>query len=175
MKSLLQKNIILFSFLLLISINNTIQSDIHYIADASMNATAAFVMLEGLEKNDYVYFSFDLAYHNEHFPKQNDVVYFEISTEMKLSFSDFNHAFLNKEWTGLAKEDFGESITWKNSFLIATKKNGNDYYYYIQVNKFGGKNKLNTLVLRIPVLSNEGFLAISNIKELPENILDNDI
>ena len=150
---LFQKNIILFSLLLLISINYTSQSDIHYIADASMNATATIAFLEK-EGN------------NEHFPKQQNVAYFEISTEMKLLYTDFKHTFLNKEWTELTMEDMDENISWKNSFLIDTKINGNKYNYYIQVNKFGGKNKLNTLVMRIPILKDDGFITIANLNAL---------
>ena len=163
---LFQKNIILFSLLLLISIIYTSQSDIHYIADASMNATATIAFLEKEGNNEYLYFSFDLNYHNEHFPKQQDVAYFEISTEMKLSYTDLKHTFLNKDWTELTMEDINENISWKNSFLIDTKINGNKYNYYIQVNKFGGKNKLNTLVMRIPILKDDGFITIANLNAL---------
>ena len=59
-----------------------------------------------------------------------------------------------------------ENISWKNSFLIDTKINGNKYNYYIQVNKFGGKNKLNTLVMRIPILKDDGFITIANLNAL---------
>ena len=175
MKSLIIKNI-LFTFLFLIIINYASQSSqsnnykIHFIPDASLNATPAFASLEDEENSDYLYFSFDLNFYNKKFSNKTNVVYFDVSTKMDLSYSDFQHTFLDKEWYDITSDDINKNnISWRNSFLIA-KKNNN---YYVEINKFGGKNKINSLILRIPLLKKEGYITIANLNSFPNYINNN--
>ena len=164
---------ILFTIILLIIINFTSQSQdfkIHYIPDSSLNATAAFVFLEDEDNSDYLYFSFDLNFYNEKSANKTNVVYFDVSTKMDLSNSDFQHTFLDKEWYDVTSEDIiGKNLSWRNSFLIA-RKNSN---YYVEVNKFGGKNKVSTLILRIPLLKKEGYMTVANLNSFPSYINNN--
>lgn len=169
MKSLIINNI-LFSCLFLIIINFSSQSqnfDIHFIPDASLNATAAFVFLENTENEEFLYFSFDLNFYNEKFNNKTNTVYFEVSTKMDLSNSDFQHTFLDKEWYDITSEDIVENnISWRNSFLIAKKYNK----YYVEINKFGAKNKIKTIILRIPLYKKEGYITIANLNAFPYDI-----
>ena len=169
MNSLIVKNI-LFSFLFLIIINVSSQSqnfDIHFIPDSSLNATAAFVILENEGNADYLYFSFDLNFYNEKLGNKTNSVYFEVSTKMDLSNSDFQHTFLDKKWYDISSQDIDENnISWRNSYFIVRKNNK----YYVEINKLGAKNKINTLILRIPLLIKEGYITISNLKAFPNDV-----
>lgn len=164
-------------FYILISNINLAQAkpfEIKIIPDSNDNATAAFVSLDELTNIDFLYFKFDLKDHNEFKQRKKDETYFKIKTELSLSERDFRHIFLDKilEEVKLTDLEDKNQIIWKYSSLLSKEKTGNEYNYYILINKLGRKIKGNTLIIRIPVLKSKGQITIENLYTLPEEILE---
>jgi hypothetical protein len=175
MKNQIKLNIYLFFLLLLISIKNSDQAEIKMIPDAYMNATAAFVALDSLEKSPFLYFSFDYGYHNQMNKEQIDIAYFKITTELLLLERDINYEFFMKKQEDITTKDLynsrniGNTIFWRKIDYYYKETNGNEYDYYIKIKKYGIKN---TLIIRIPFLKNQGQIMIENIYSIPDDILN---
>ena len=85
-------NILLFIFFRLISIKKADQSssiEIKTIPDAYLNATGAFVSLEYFKDSNYIYFSYDFIFHNKVNPKDLNIAYFKITSELYFFKCDF--------------------------------------------------------------------------------------
>jgi hypothetical protein len=175
MKNQIKINIYLFFLLLLISIKNSDQAEIKMIPDAYMNATAAFVALDSLEKSPFLYFSFDYGYHNQMNKEQIDIAYFKITAELLLFERDINYEFFMKKQEDITTKDLynsrniGNTIFWRKIDYYYKETNGNEYDYYIKIKKYGIKN---TLIIRIPFLKNQGQIMIENIYSIPYDILN---
>lgn len=171
MKNPIKLNIYLFFLLLLILIKNSDHAEIKMIPDAYMNATAAFVELDSLERSSFLYFSFDYDYHNQMNKKQIDIAYFKITTELLLSKSDISYDFFMKKQEDITIKDLynvGNPIFWRKIDYYYKEKNGNEYDYYIKIQKYGINN---SLIIRIPFLKNKGQITIENLYSIPDDIL----
>ena len=169
-----QINDLLFLFILLISIYNVSPFEIKIIPDANHNATAAFVLLEDLEKLGFLYFSFDFNYHNQVPQKIKDVAFFKITTELELFDLDFQYIFSEKNLEDINSANLLLDLRknnnfWKYSLLFSKEKVNNEYNYYIQINRFV-ETKAKTLILRIPVAKKEGQLTIENLMSFPKEV-----
>ena len=90
---------------LLLSTKSMESSKIHYIIDATLNGTAAFVNLESIE-DKYVDFSFDFNYHNEHVPTSKDVAYFYMNSDIGVVVDDsVKYSFSDLEWYEINNTD----------------------------------------------------------------------
>ena len=170
-----QINYLLVLFILLISIYNASPSEIKIIPDANLNATAAFVLLEDLEKLGFLYFSFDFNYHNQVPQKIKDVAFFKITTELKLSHLDLRYIFLEKKQEDINSTDIAlvlhkSKYAWKSALLFSKEKVDNEYNYYIQINRIEENKDKNTLILSIPVFKKEGQLTVENLFSFPEEV-----
>lgn len=176
MKEMININLLslFYTLISIIIITQTTSFEIIIIPDASHNATAAFASLDELKNIDFLFFKFDLKYHNQVNQNKKDEVYFKITTELSLSGRDFRHIFLDKILEEVNSTDLDDNnhIVWKYGSLLSKEKTGNDYNYYIHIKKFGVKIKGNTLIIRIPILKNEGQITIENLFSLPEEILE---
>ena len=165
-------NILLFFFLLLTTINNTNQNEVKIIPDASLNATATYISLDIVDETDFLYFSFDFDFHNQVNQKQKNIADFKISTELELSSSDIEFAIVNKKQEEINSTmlDIDNNILWRSCYFLNKVNNGNISNYYTEItNKFNNYN-INTLVLRIPFLENEGEIIIENLLSLPDEM-----
>ena len=168
-------NYLLNLSLILISINIISPSEIKIIPDANLNATSAFASLQDIEKPDFLYFTFDFNYHNNIPNKEKDEAYFKITTELFLTYRDFQFTFLEKKQEEVILEDLvpqEKYIFWKYAYLISNEKDNNEYNYYLQINRRVDKNTKNTLVLKIPVDKKEGQITVENLFSLPEEVLE---
>ena len=170
-------NYLLFLFIFLISVYNVSLSEIKIIPDANLNATAAFVSLENLEKTDFLYFSFDFNYHNQVPQKIKDVAFFKVTSELKFGYTDFRYIFLEKKQEDINSKDLvldiqRDNLFWKYAFIIKEKVD-NEYNYYIQIKRIIETKSKNTLILRLSVAKKEGQegqITVENLFSFPDEI-----
>jgi len=170
--------ILLFTFLLFISIKKTILSpslEIKIIPDAYLNATAAFALFEDYQDSEFLYFSYDFDYHNKVNPKDLNQAYFKITTDHLYFNRELKYIFLDKKQEEVTPADLDpkNNIIWNACFLLNTLKVDNEYNYYIDIHRIlAEKNTKKTLIIRIPVAKNStGQIEIENLYAFPEEIL----
>lgn len=177
MKGIINTNklhLIFFLLFLLINYINSESLTIKLIPDANLNATAAFADLESFEKDNYLFFSFDFNYHNQVPHKEKDIAYFKITSELFFTYSDFKFYFLDKKQEEVTYSDIDlqNYNLWKHCYLISREKENNEYDYYIQIQRYGEKDKKNTVIIGIPIYKKKGQITVENLYSLPENVLE---
>ena len=153
-------------------------NEIKIIPDVSQNATAAYISLDSLtktNKNNYLYFFFDLDYHNKANPTQKNLVNLKISTDLYLAPSYIEYAFLNKKIEQI-NTTFVNTIVnnkiWKRCTFLGEEKTEAEKYYFTQIiNLFQSIKNFNTIIIKISYFKNEGHIMIENILHLPEEIM----
>ena len=148
---------------LLLSTKSMESSKIHYIIDATLNGTAAFVNLESIE-DKYVDFSFDFNYHNEYVPTSKDVAYFYMNSDIGVVVDDsVKYSFSDVEWHEIKNTD--DIKKWKNTNIVYTEKNDNEAKNYFKITKTN--NDMKTLILKVFINKKSGYLMVENINNLP--------
>ena len=171
MKAGINFNILLI--LLIIIVTSSCYA-IKYIPDATFNATAAFADLDGTQKNDFLFFSFDFDYHSEVKSNEKYLAFFKINTDFKL-LASIKYTFINKEIDKINQTDIDiadKQRLWKMSLPVNVKSIGNENEYYVKITKFGPQNSKHTAILGIPVYKNKGQITIENVLILPEDIIN---
>ena len=170
-----EMKIILSCFIFTVLIN-TIQStnepEIKLIVSAALNGTASYVSLDYIPQNEnFVYFSFDFAFHRKTNAKNKKIALFLLSTS--LDFQDENslektivYGFSGKSWTDITSKDL-EEMKWEKMNIVSKEKNYyDDFEYYLKSER--NLIKYNSLILRIPTLGkNEGSITVENVFEFP--------
>ena len=146
---------------------------IYFIPNAMVNGTAGFASFEDQYDNDeYIYFSFDFAYHRETLPSNKFEAYFKINSDVELT-----NDFIEKIMYGLSKEPWIKINEFESTkivqfeqmkLLFKEKKNSDiSYYYKIKIDN----EEINSMLIRIPITQErKGFITIENILNLPERI-----
>ena len=172
---------IFFLLILLVGMKYTEQNGINainIIPDVSLNATAAYISLDSLNKTNkinYLYFIFDLDYHNQANPTQKNLANLKISTDLDLSSSYIEYAFINKKIEQI-NSTFVNTIVnyniWRRCTFLGEGKTENENYYFTQIiNPFKSFNNFHTIIIKIRYFKNEGYIMIENILKLPEEII----
>ncbi len=145
---------------------------IHQIISATLNGTAAYVSLEDINRiSKHLYFSFDFDYHHSAVKKDNNIAYFLITTDfefLRTGQERIEYGFMNQTMNEIKDELSFENIEWKRVIPLHVDKKPEDNKHYIQIKRGKKKEKLNTLIIRIPTKRrHDGSITVENILELP--------
>ena len=129
-----------------------------------MNVTAAYVSLENLNANKYVYFSY-----NFDDQKNLDLIFFKITTESELTQSNIQYRFTNKKAEEISKEDLEkDNAYW---FYIRgrkfrSEKNEQGFDTYLKIDRYFKEKK--ALIIRLEIDKLKGDIMVENLESLPE-------
>ena len=153
------KDFNLLSSLLLISlilnIVNSQDSNLFYVADGTLNATAAVAFLNSIQ-GDNLYFLYDFDYHSTIVQNDTDIAYFEISSEIDLDDS-ISYTFVETKSSDIKNETEIKDLSYQN-----IKKDKINFYVIKRTS-----SKMNTLILRVNTKGNKkGEVFVSNVAYL---------
>ena len=153
------KDFNLLSSLLLISlilnIVNSQDSNLFYVADGTLNATAAVAFLNSIQ-GDNLYFLYDFDYHSTIVQNDTDIAYFEISSEIDLDDS-ISYTFVETKSFDIKNESEIKDLSYQN-----IKKDKINFYVIKRTS-----SKMNTLILRVNTKGNKkGEVFVSNVAYL---------
>ena len=129
-----------------------------------LNVTAAYISLENLDENKYVYFSF-----NSDDERNMNITYFKINTESELSQSNIQFKFTRKKTEEISKEDLEKNNA--NWFYIRghkfrSEKNQQGFDTYLKIDRYFNVKK--TLIIRLEIDKLKGDITVENLESLPE-------
>ena len=153
------KDFNLLSSLLLISlilnIVNSQDSNLFYVADGTLNATAAVAFLNSIQ-GDNLYFLYDFDYHSTIVQNDTDIAYFEISSEIDLDDS-ISYTFIETKSFDIKNESEIKDLSYQN-----IKKDKINFYVIKRTS-----SKMNTLIFRVNTKGNKkGEVVVSNVAYL---------
>ena len=153
------KDFNLLSSLLLISlilnIVNSQDSNLFYVADGTLNATAAVAFLNSIQ-GDNLYFLYDFDYHSTIVQNDTDIAYFEISSEIDLDDS-ISYTFVETKSFDIKNESEIKDLSYQN-----IKKDKINFYVIKRTS-----SKMNTLIFRVNTKGNKkGEVVVSNVAYL---------
>ena len=153
------KDFNLLSSLLLISlilnIVNSQDSNLFYVADGTLNATAAVAFLNSIQ-GDNLYFLYDFDYHSTIVQNDTDIAYFEISSEIDLDDS-ISYTFVEIKSFDIKNESEIKDLSYQN-----IKKDKINFYVIKRTS-----SKMNTLIFRVNTKGNKkGEVVVSNVAYL---------
>ena len=153
------KDFNLLSSLLLISlilnIVNSQDSILFYVADGTLNATAAVAFLNSIQ-GDNLYFLYDFDYHSTIVQNDTDIAYFEISSEIDLDDS-ISYTFVETKSFDIKNESEIKDLSYQN-----IKKDKINFYVIKRTS-----SKMNTLIFRVNTKGNKkGEVVVSNVAYL---------
>jgi len=164
MKEIKLLNILFLFTFILFKANATDESEIHYVIDASMNATVYPYVLSS--EKDYVYFSYDFDYHSEHATENKDTAFFSIDSETPyINDNSVTYQFSNINCSIITYNEV-KDLTWEKTSIAYQEKSGEVTKYYFKLTRANEQAK--TLLLKVSNNKEKtGTLAVENVLAIP--------